>query len=186
MNWVTRRAGEGLSTISRIGIDATFKVSKLIFKFYVKGHLSVILLLSLPIKVTPGNFAQLLILHAHIGGSIVILIIFSVGIIQTLFGLHSSIASCLGGLRRSTPRPLSWSTLPAPPGQPTWTWWWTLRCKNYQNYDRAYPRLWTSLLMFVFFFSGMRNAWSVLHPDHNIRGCLFHFSQVWTSKMSCF
>ena len=46
----------------------------------MKGHLSVILCLLIStvfIKVTPGNFAQLLILHAHIGGSIVALIIFN-------------------------------------------------------------------------------------------------------------
>ena len=56
VNWIRQRAEEGLSTISRIGIDATFKVS-------------------------PGNWAQVLILHAHIGGKqsccLIVFIIFS-------------------------------------------------------------------------------------------------------------
>ena len=33
VQWLTRRAEEGLQTISRIGIDATFKVSTLFFVF---------------------------------------------------------------------------------------------------------------------------------------------------------
>ena len=33
VQWLTRRAEEGLNTISRIGIDATFKVSTMLFVF---------------------------------------------------------------------------------------------------------------------------------------------------------
>ena len=32
--------------------------------------------------------------------------------------------------------------------------------------------------LFIFFSSAMRRAWHAIHPDHNIRGCLFHFAQV--------
>ena len=32
--------------------------------------------------------------------------------------------------------------------------------------------------LFIFFSSAMRRAWHEIYPDHNIRGCLFHFAQV--------
>ena len=66
IRWLTQRAEEGLSTISRIGIDATFKV----YRWILKIILLCLLISTVSIKVTPGNFAQLLILHAHIGGAL--------------------------------------------------------------------------------------------------------------------
>ena len=61
LNWIASRTNDGLSTISRCGIDATFKV-------YVMG-ICLFLLYQLIFKVAPENYAQLLILHAHIGGN---------------------------------------------------------------------------------------------------------------------
>ena len=45
MGWLEEREGGGLVTITRIGIDGTF-------------------------KITPGNYNQLLIIHARIGGEV--------------------------------------------------------------------------------------------------------------------
>lgn len=140
IRWLTQRAEEGLSTISRIGIDATFKV----YRWILKIILLCLLISTVSIKVTPGNFAQLLILHAHIGGALLswFPIWFPTYILQTHFGLHFSIASCPGVQRRSTPRPLSWSTPPAPSlGLLTSTSWWTLRCTSFPSPHNSMQQL---------------------------------------------
>ena len=56
---MARRAGEGLDTISRIGIDATFRVA---FVSVLASTMKVYF------QITPGNFAQLLIIHILIAG----------------------------------------------------------------------------------------------------------------------
>ena len=104
-------------------------------------------------QVCPERYQQCLILHSHIGGNI-----FSVEFcqvhdnLQTPSGRPSTTSSCPGvqGRRTTEPTNDAASTFP-----------WPDDLKVMMDFELA-----------------MRQAWTHLHPSHNVRGCLFHLANV--------
>ena len=78
-------------------------------------------------------------------------------------------------------RCMKWLTLSCPsPGQRPYQWWWTLNCKpvmvisNTALYDtQQYSLVWNCKLL----LRAERRAWAARHPLHQMRGCMFHFTQ---------
>ena len=158
MEWIRGRTEERLATITRIGIDATFKVLDSIFGGTIF------------FQVAPENYQQLLILHVHIGGKELFCNLKAIEIFYT-DTFWAPLFSVLMPWRNEDCYIKAYELIDNATPFP-----WPENLNVMMDFEQA--------IILIFFQTDldfkqpMRNAWSALHPSHKLRGCMFHMTQV--------